>query len=390
MAGTARALYRVSAAHMETHMIGVSLLERRELNRALVPLREENVKAALGGVTSLPSFHEELNRLRCQVAEEAYADFAIEYSTVKMMENGFFDVDGTGFSYTKHALNQAVSRIKPDGVVGMAGYLAVCPPDLRSLNFNYWHHEKFADADASTKGNNVLLRIRKGEFGTMLMRAMVSQSYVPIDDMPILTSLNVFLPTGSHLRAVRGDMKSRFDIIWPSMQHNLKSGEPLAVALRVINSETGASSVRLEPMVYDMYTYSYFIVPRAGRDVAIRHIGEAKNRLRLAYDNVMTQVEPFIEMLKGAYNDYCESYFNNDDNMWKCLGKYFQLSESKLASIKLSVDRSQGLSRGIVADAMVKVAQEMNLDGAEELQTAAGMLIMKGWRPLTRFLNDEE
>lgn len=107
------------------------------------------VKDAEYGVTGrteyekLPSTEASLQALREQIAAEKPIDIPAEFRDLAMAEDGAI-IHGTtkvSMAYTKHSLGQMISRIKPADVVGMAGYCAACPPDLRALNFNFWHEE---------------------------------------------------------------------------------------------------------------------------------------------------------------------------------------------------------------------------------------------------------
>ena len=123
------------------------------------------------------------------------------------------------------------------------------------------------------------------------------------------------------------------------------------------------------------------------RDVNIRHIGEAKGRLAVAFNSVMDRIEPFVEMLKSSYNDDFDIHFKDINEMWGCVGKCFGISEQKLDIIKVSAGQSVD-NRADVANAMVEAALDMDLDAAEEIQLAAGMLIMNGWMPVRRCLTE--
>jgi hypothetical protein len=188
---------------------------------ALIPAREAAIQAALGSVQQLPDLPSELERLQAEIDKERYADFEVNFDGFSMDEQGRLELDQIKFVYTKHALGQAVSRIRPPDVVGMTGYLTACPPHIREINFNFWHQEFYGPEVQTKKSNDVLLRVKDGGFAHTFLRAIVSQIYGINDDLPVLRALQEVAPLGAHIRSARGDIKSRFDLLWPSLRHNL-------------------------------------------------------------------------------------------------------------------------------------------------------------------------
>lgn len=354
---------------------------------ALVPLREENTKTLIGKIDKLPTFMDSLNTLTTEVLAENYNDIEETFATIAMTNDGFLESKTHKFQYTKYALGQAVSRIKPPEVVGMAGYLAACPPDLRSTNFNFWHNEFYADATEKSRGNNVLLRTRVGEFSTLVLRAMVSQSYIPLDDTVIMNKLSEVLPDGAKMRLARGDLHSRFDILWPNKQQDIFPGDPILVALRISNSETGAGSVRLDPMIYHVYSNGCIILPTHGVNVAIRHVGEAANRLATAYVNTMEAIEPFIEEFKRSYSDDIIKEFENMDQMWDALKEAFQFNDLQIDLVKDAYNTKPNGTRASVVSALIVAAQDFVISTGEDMQRAAGKLVKYGWKPIKKFAN---
>lgn len=347
---------------------------------ALVPIREEDLKAAIGDVQKIPSFKDSMEVLRTQVLSEHLEDIKTEFKYFAMDLDGFIQYNDAAYQYTKHALSQAVYRIKPEGVVGMAGYLIACPPDLRSVNFNFWHQDKFAVTDANTKGNKILMRVRTDEYSNLVLRAVVSQVYDPNDDVPVLEALGSIVEGGAHLACARGDIKSRYSLIWPTDRTEVYPGEEVMVALRLINSETGASSVRIDPMIYHVGSHGYYLWTRGGSDVSIRHIGEAKKRLSKAYQYMKNEIQPFIERLKESYNDSFSNRFETSNQMFDCLGQALSIPDAKIAAIKNQWQNNGAVpNRAGIGNAMIQVAQNLDIEAGEELQHAAGRLIQSGW-----------
>ncbi len=357
---------------------------------ALVPQRESNIQTILGDVLKLPEIAAGVSILHGLIEAEHHVDLPIDFDKIYMEDDGGLLYSDPAsdlafqFQYTRHALSQAVVRIKPEGVVGMAGYLAVCPPDLRAANFNFWHNERYGpDVKILTK-NDVLLRTRAGESEAAIVRAVVSQSYVPIDDLPLLKNFLEIVPAGAKMRSARGDTKSRYDVIWPTMKRTLVNGEPLMVAVRLSNSEAGTSSISLDPIVHSMGFHASIIVPTNRSEVSIRHIGEAGNRLSKRLDTVLEAIEPFIDMLDESYEDTIIGHFNTPEELHNALKKEFELNESTLKRVQDSMYKKD--TRADVIEALARAATELPIEDGEHLQRCAGLLAMKGWKILTRHI----
>lgn len=356
---------------------------------ALVPQRESNIKTVLGAINELPILKDGVASLVELTKAEKHADLPVLFENVSMDEDGGFRLYTSeinmNFQYTRHALTQAVSRIKPEGTVGVAGYLAACPPDLRATNYNFWHDYFYGPDATGIVKNDVMLRTRFGEDALPIIRAVVSQSYVPIDDAPLMQQFLSVVPDGAHVRNARGDLKSRFDVIWPTMKKFLIRGEPVFVAVRLLNSETGTSSVRLEPMVYSTQSRTAIIIP-AGKDVAIRHIGEAGDRLVKAFGNTMDAIDPFVEMLNQSYNDLMIDRFETIDQMLGCVKRAFTFNDATMKKIQENLG---GNARSDLIDAIARTADSMSIEEGEELQKAAGVVTMRGWKYIERYKEEE-
>ena len=355
---------------------------------ALVPVREEKVKAAIGSVAKLATYQEEVERLRVQVTADKYSDISTQFSGLIMSMDGMLTSEVGTFQYTKHALSQAASKIKPEDTVGFAGYLAVCPPELRCINYSFWHTEAYGDADERTRGNSVQLRAMENEYGKVL-RAIVGRDYKPLDDLPILEAMGSIIHPGAKMRGARGDLRSRFDILWPNMEKEVFPGDPLLVALRLSNSETGSGSVRLNAMVYHVKNHGCVMIHSRMEDVSIRHVGEAARKLEAKYKKVMEDVGPFLEQYRKSYSDEIIREFESLDQMWDALAKCFKFTELQMALVKKSFDTQPNTRAGVVS-AIILAAQDFVITQGEEMQQAAGYLVRYGWNPVKRFVKEDE
>lgn len=354
---------------------------------ALAPIAESAVKTLIESILKLPTFNEALASLREEIIKENPRDVEVILPKLEMDMDAYVLYGTSGYKYTKHALHQLVSRIKPEGVVGMAGYLAACPPELRSLNYNYWHTERFGGGDGSLKQENAVLRTRDDGSEYPLIRGVVSKSYVPIDDLPLMTRLALVLPNRdiARMRVARGDLHSRFMIAWPNMTMEIAKDDPVEVAMYMRTSETGVSSIWVEPLIYVASFGGSLILPMKDPEVRIRHVGEAQEKLSVAMAKVLERTGPFIIQLKEATEDSIENATVDLNALFEALAKAFEFSREKIEYIRREFDAIHATTRAGLAGAIVRAANYFDINTGEEMQRAAGQLIYTGWKKLGRF-----
>jgi len=338
---------------------------------------------------TLPSFNDALAKLRADVAADSPLNIPAEFAGLSMSDDGAIRHAATAvdMACTKHSLSQMVSRIKPHDVVGMAGYLAACPPDLRALNFNYWHQEFFGPQVENPVSNDVVLRLVRRD-QQLLARAVVSKQYVPVDDLPIISTLHDIMPTDGKARFVRGDVKSYYSIFWADRNKAVGKDEVVA-GIRIINSETGSSSAYIVPIYYSMRTGGCLIMGAHSRKtVGIRHIGQAERLLTKTYKSVADTVDANMERLREAATDYPMG-FDTSEELAVAISKYLTLPvESVIAAIE-SCDEDMP-NRASIASAVAAQANDVHISKAEDIEIAAGKMITVSWATLARHKHADE
>lgn len=326
----------------------------------------------------------ELGKLVEQVKTENCEDFShIEFSDLNMdPETGLVNADVLKLAYNRHSFSQAISRIRPDETIGMAGYLLACPPPLRAENFNFWTEETFGNKKDKSQ-NKIVLRVKTSNDGIPFFRAMVSRAYVPVDDVDILSEVGKLIAPGAHLQCNRGDILSRYNIFWPSEKITLNSGDVISVGLKVVNSEVLASSVDLEPAIhfYDGGLTMAFNVHK--KEVSVRHVGEAKARLSYAYERINNAIKPTLNRLHAAYvSDDWNLSFKNLEEMTDAITKYYGLTTYN--NTFTAAIRGDTLLHVAKALMMVCYRHGLSLEDGEKIQHAAGHLIWNGWNHIIK------
>jgi hypothetical protein len=332
----------------------------------------------------LPTLAEAVAKLKSQLAAEKPLDVPTEFSGLTMSEDGALIHESTkiDMAYTKHCLSQAVSRIKPVDVVGMAGYLAACPPDLRSLNFNFWHQEFYGPEVTTPQSNEVVLRLVRRD-QQLLARAVVSKLYVPLDDLPIVQTLNELLPQDGRARFTRGDNKSYYSMFWMD-KNEVIDGDEIIAGVRVINSETGSSGAYIMPIYYSRKTGGCIIMNgvHARKNLGIRHVGEAERKVTGTYKKVVDSVETNLKQLREAATDYPLG-FDTPAELATAISKYLTLPMEAVIKA-LDSCSAEKPSRVALASAIAAQAHDVHISNAEDIEIAAGRLLDVSWNTLGR------
>jgi hypothetical protein len=352
----------------------------------LLPLRESSM-VYIPNIDHIPSIDDAMYELASMVANERLEDHVANFGDLIMDEDGFIDFKGTKYCYNRHSLSQMVERIKPPGV-SMAPYIAACPPQLRALNYRYWHAQKDW-SDKKTPGSAVQVRTAMG--GIPLIRAVVSNIYSPVDDVFVmdhireslmeLNAIDVIAKT--KMASYRGDEVSRYVIYWKNDKQVLLGGDDLYGALAVKNSEVGASSLRINAMIHVLNLDATYAIPSSMKEIAIRHVGDGLSKISRAVKKSLEFIGPFVQRLSQAYSDLWHDVFPNVDieRVLTAIGRLYKLPAKIMASAQREL--GAGASRAHVAAAIVRAARVEGLDVADMAHEAAGNLIVHGWGPVS-------
>lgn len=211
-----------------------------------------------------------------------------------------------GAIYSKHAFRQLVGLVPalsgtstPQNVAGVLGFLR---PAERAAIVNARVLEM--PAAASQK---VMLRLRRGDDDSELVRAILSEKYADVSDLHVARALlaSSDLVGDGRLDYKPGDSHSRFEIVWPSEIpiETMRVADVHKAFVQVENSETGQGSVIVRGGVICVNCYNATLVEGAGVEVAIklRHVGDAevlRGKLTAAVRAAALQVEPLLSAIQ--------------------------------------------------------------------------------------------
>ena len=206
-----------------------------------------------------------------------------------------------------HAFGQLAARVGPTN--GSVAYLRHCPPRLRTLNVNHWMQHNAPEDDT-------LLRTVRGHYaegsglpeGTPTVRAVLSGRYEPFDDLDLVRAMEG-LPRIDQA-VVRwadvNDLTTHVRLTWPEDRVQLRVGDVVERGVHISNSEVGARSVRIQPLVFRLVCLNGMLAPSKMGGYAIRHVGNGDRVRQLvaeAVDDVFGATEELIGRFQQALTE---------------------------------------------------------------------------------------
>ena len=232
-----------------------------------------------------------------------------------------------------HALGQLASRVGP--TAGFGPYVRACDPKLRMLNMNTWIQRHTGKGDS-------LLRVVQGGYSeesgirdrARVVRALLSGRYEPFDDLDLLRSLEG-LPRIDEA-VVRwmdvNDLTSHVRLSWPEERVALRVGDEVERGVHISNSEVGARSVRIEPLVYRLVCTNGMIAPRKMGGYSIRHVGKGE-RVRQLVREAIDDVFGATQELIGKFQEALTSAIDQPVDELSALAKAGQLTEAQFKDV---------------------------------------------------------
>lgn len=378
------------------HVTGIRLPETIiPEGESLIKIGEDRKRALKEDIYSLPTIAEASKLIRDIRTEQKPFDVNVPLQQVRMepTRGGIYgpglDPD-RAMGYSNVAFNQATNEIKPGSVkMGFGQTLAALPPAIRADAFNYF-------AESNPERKNVVLRtIMAPQYANGVpvlrrsMQAVVTERYAAVEDYTLVDHLGVALPDGSRVRYTSTESRSDMEVLWPAMSRELKVGDIALISLHVSNSQTKQGSIRVVPKVLRVLCLNFTTAWGEGVDFemnGIIHVGEARAKFMAAVKNALAVVEPFVHAFGDAYQDKFPKTAPTRGEIIGQVTKAFGLSDKFGESIAGVWDadgvKSAGDSRAGLVNALTRAAQELTIDKASDIESAAGRIIRQGWGAL--------
>lgn len=213
--------------------------------------------------------------------EKTKRDMQVNLSDLFMSKDGLIRRKSrngvSGLELSDYAMTQAFNRI---GIpVKYGKKLMAERPDLVADQFNHW---------VSTDDRGVLIRMRINEDGTGFIRGFLSDRYSVLDNIQVFESLEKILqqsPTANLASSYIDDRRAHMRITFPDLTTDFGIStegkhDVLQVGVDIVNSEVGASSLRVTPLVFRLVCLNGLKVWSADGDPFVqRHIHLTSNEL---------------------------------------------------------------------------------------------------------------
>ncbi len=213
--------------------------------------------------------------------EKTKRDMQVNLSDLFMSKDGLIRRKSrkgvSGLELSDYAMTQAFNRI---GIpVKYGKKLMAERPDLVADQFNHW---------VSTDDRGVLIRMRINEDGTGFIRGFLSDRYSVLDNIQVFESLEKILqhsPTANLASSYIDDRRAHMRITFPDLTTDFGIStegkhDVIQVGVDIVNSEVGASSLRVTPLVFRLVCLNGLKVWSADGDPFVqRHIHLTSNEL---------------------------------------------------------------------------------------------------------------
>jgi hypothetical protein len=333
-----------------------------------------------GGTDEALNGQNRIEHIFKQLEDEAKTkkDFMIHPHDIRMNSEG--RLVSRERELTHHTTDWALGQLASKTGVPVR-YLRNCPPDLQAINVNHWL-QKF-DKD---KHNNWLVRTQTGE-SNGIVRGLLSERYSPFDDHEILGILNQFFgetdanidikwwhrdDTGFHLRIVFDDLTTDVG--------KLADGQPdiHKVGLHIENSEVGAKSIRITPLVYRLICSNGMMGWGLNKDMEVfqqRHIylkqHEMYGRVAEAIGNALKVGDSVIDDLVKAKTVKIADPLD----VIKKLSEKNKYSKELTEKIQGAFMIEEGNDAFHVLQAFTRGCQELKADQRVAIETDAGKML---------------
>lgn len=162
---------------------------------------------------------------------------------------------------TERCINQIAARV---GIPrGYAQRLQEQAPELMAENINHWFQK-----------TPEVRMLRTYQNGTNVGRAFLSQKYRALDNEDMMVAvLPQMQKAGCEIRSAEATEKRLYiQAVFPKVQGEVTVGDVVQAGVTVSNSEVGAGSLRVEPLLYRLVCKNGMILPSALKK---HHIGRA-------------------------------------------------------------------------------------------------------------------
>ena len=333
-----------------------------------------------------------INEIAKQVLKMAAAkkDYAMDTRNLKMTRTAqlAFVVGGKSVEVapTDRCVNQIAARV---GIPrAYAARLQTEAPGLLADNVNHW----FQSAPE-------VRMLRTYQNGENVGRAFLSQKYRSLDNDDMLRMvLPKLMEAGCEIKSSEVTEKRLYvQAVFPKVQGEIKVGDVVQAGVTISNSEVGAGSLRVEPLLYRLRCTNGMILPSALKKHHIGRAGEGEweaGEANEVFSDATRQLDD--KAFWAKVNDVVKSSLNEvkfKENMARMLEatkvdtgkpteavevlvKRYGFSDDESDSVLEHLSRGGDLSLWGLANAVTRTAEDLaSYDRAVEFERIGGEVI---------------
>lgn len=310
-------------------------------------------------------------------------DFIVSEQNLTMTKNGHFNIKldelNQEFGITDYAHGQIASRL--DIPKGYYDRMKSESPELLLDNVNHW---------LKKSNDRRMVRTLDGS-----ARAFLSNRFRTLDNIDLAEAvLPKIQESGASIESCDiTDKKMYLKTIFPKFEGNIEVGDPVQFGLSISNSEVGAGSVKIEPLIYRLVCRNGMIV--ADSSVKKYHITKAWEELGeiLRNQTIDTMNRAFWMQVRDLIDaSLSKEFFEKTiDNMKRAKGqvivgdpvksievlaKTVGLKEGEKGGVLQHLIKGGDLSQYGLLNAVTRYSQDVDsYDRATELEQIGGEIL---------------
>lgn len=374
---------------------------RVQEGEALIPAGEEKLRSMREDLANLPTLSEAADAMGRLALIERPRSFPVNLSEIRMSAVDGAITRGKGaLGMSRRALAHMCDFLAPSGVRTPEHALASLSPKVRAAAFNEW-----ADGAARVRANGkqkdprVVLHTWKPQGGPRAIRAVTSTVYARLDDHQLVKALAEaagagILPAGAKARVTVADSRTDVELVWPMMAREIRVGDVLHAAARLMHSHVKDSGVHTFLELLRALCFNLTTAPT--EDVSddassFSHVGKAEAILQKAIAAMARNVrraEPFIQ----AFGDAGKRPLRFDGGAAvQTPAEVVQALESadlisqEVGKLVIGEWDADGAGRGWgmtdlgLANALTRASQHYGYDQADGIEALAGQIVQNGF-----------
>jgi hypothetical protein len=347
----------------------------------------------------MPALQEVCETIIATVKAESREDCQEDVSEIRMLPTGDLATKNAGIlgfeprglkAFLAETLSYSTGgRVwEEDGAEGSAGYLLMCPPEMRADHMNYWmHHFDVEGRKDRSAARDVVFRTRLGKDGKRNIFGVVSPTYDTDCDADVMARIMLeTAPEGARGEARYDGYRLTLDALFHSdvKSDDIGVGEIFKAGMRASTGDARNKGAAFFGNALRVRCVNLTTLPaRVGK--ARRHRGESlKDRMRVDALDARKAIEGFATVWANAEK---ETIIDSSKDPMEAFDTLIKRGHLKVAGVKTDELKARlvkawqaepGYSKRHIVNAMTRAAHTnrwVNPWASQDIETQAGELL---------------